>query len=405
MWSSLPLAAIGVLGLGITLFGCSDSTSPSVPRPLTLETLVAGGSTTCGLDAAGTLYCWGASLDGFPALDSSAPCVQSFLGCLLTPTAAPAPAGFHDLTMSTGFPHLCGIGDDEAMYCAGLMLVTSDGLVSLGNTLTRYGPADPIAGVASGTTHDCAVTAAGESWCWGDYDYNVRGTGGPVDHDYNFVPNLVAGDWEFASLVSGRAHSCGLLPSGQALCWGYPEMVGVDNPPIRVGECGLPAECVDHPVVVNHSRSFTRLASGGPVTCGIDDLTDLYCWGLNAEGWIGDGTTSDRQEPVEVAVPGSVIDVTVGDFSICAITSTGSAYCWGSNWAGQVGTGDTSAMVSTPTRLQIQAPIERIALGADHGCALDNNKRVWCWGLNSQGQLGVGDTLPHFTPVMVPHPN
>jgi hypothetical protein len=402
--SSKALLALGSYALTVTILGCSDSTGNSDVKPLKLETLVAGYLTTCGQDAAGGLFCWGATLNGFPAPDTTAPCKDYFLGCLMTPTAAPAPPDLRDITISSGFAHLCGIGSDDAMYCAGYMLVTYDALISLGSTLTKYGPSDPVVAIAAGSTHDCAITTMDQTWCWGDYDYNVRGTGGPVDHDYDFVPNPVAGGWDFSSIVSGATSSCGLLASGQALCWGDPLRVGVNNPPIRVNECGLPTECVDHPVVVNHNRAFTRLAAG-IVTCGIDDLTDLYCWGPNTEGWVGDGTTTDRQEPVKINLPGSVVDVFVGTSSSCAIITSGAAYCWGNNHDRQLGAGSTEPYLATPTRLQISKPLSRIAIGWQHGCALDRDKAVWCWGANSQAELGVGDTLPRMKPVQVPRPD
>ena len=403
---TLSIAVVGILSA--TAAACSrDPVSESEPSALVLESLKAGSGTSCGLTATHDLYCWGESPGTVMPVDSSAACTDltSWRRCNPRPTLVPTGLEFHEISIANGgIVHICGRTAAGEMYCWGDMLVTYDQVVSVGRTPTLRPLADPIEAIRAGDTHDCALTTGGDMYCWGDYDYNVRGTGGPVEHDWDLVPNIVAGGWRFQGLAVGFVHSCGLATNGEALCWGHESSVGVLDPPIRTGGCGLPLSCVDHPVRVTDYRQFGHLEAG-PVTCGIDGIQRLYCWGFNRTGAIGDGTTIDRVTPVHIDLPGGVTTVAVGGSHTCATTTLGITYCWGDNHQGHLGTGRSEEILPSPTEVLTPVALRTLAAGGRYTCGLDASGGAWCWGFNDFGQLGTGDTVSSHVPVRVAPPH
>ena len=151
---------------------------------------------------------------------------------------------------------------------------------------------------------------------------------------------------------------------------------------------------------------FARLALGGEHTCGLLSDGTAFCWGNNASGQLGDGTTTNHDRPVPVLTGFKFTSIDAGTAHTCALTSAGEAYCWGRNNRGQLGDGTivdrlAPALVSGFTFQQIAAggflPIR------GHTCGLATTGQTYCWGDNARGQLGVGsaDLLPHPMPMPV----
>ena len=386
--------------------GCSNPVAESGSAPLTFVSLEAGGLTTCGLTADRELYCWGQPLGNVMAVDSQAECTittysSKYFSCNPRPTLMTTGLQLDEITMSKGSSsHLCGLTTVGEVYCWGRMRVTYDFVVSVGKTPTLRPLPQPAKAVAAGETHDCAAVISGEMYCWGDYDWNPRGTGGPVQHDWDLVPNLVVGGWSFREVATGSANSCGMELNGEALCWGWPLGVGVSDPPVRTDGCGLPLTCVDHPIRVAGQRQFRQLESGGLMSCGIDHLRRLYCCGRS----VGDGTAVDRPEPVLVDIPGGAITVSIGAVSNCAISSYDVTHCWGANFKGRLGVASSDDPILSPAPVQSSVRLQSVSVGTYHTCGLDDGGRAWCWGWNRYGQLGTGDTLTSVVPKAVVGP-
>lgn len=148
---------------------------------------------------------------------------------------------------------------------------------------------------------------------------------------------------------------------------------------------------------------------------GGSDKGQVYCWGLNTSGQLGNGDTSTPSAGTVVAVstgamPSSVKNIfaiTAGEAHACAIrnegTSSNVVYCWGSNTSGQLGNNSTTNS-SVPVAVdssQLGTNVLQIAAGANHTCALRSGGSVYCWGDNSTGQLGIGSTTSSQSPVEV----
>ena len=191
------------------------------------------------------------------------------------------------------------------------------------------GPWDSI---AVGTSHVCALTTAGQVYCWGEGDSGRLGVGGSVDQS---LPTQVGTNTQFTSITAGSLHTCALDASGNAYCWGDNSAMQVGTPP------GL-GSSTPQPVASGHQ--FVSLSAGGTHTCGIDLSGDAYCWGSNADGQLGNGVTIGRTAvPTLVDGGHTFASIDAGGSHTCGITSTSEAYCWGDNAYGQLGTSQSGS--------------------------------------------------------------
>ncbi len=217
----------------------------------------------------------------------------------------------------------------------------------------------------------------------------------------------------FASIVTGGAHSCALTSSGAAYCWGRGESGQLGAPPPTT-QCILdvgPLACSAYPVSVGGGLSFSLLTAGGAHTCGLTSDGSAWCWGRNNSGQLGDGSNTSRFAPVAVATGLKFASIDAGGEHTCALTSGGAAYCWGRNTRGQLGDGMSTAR-SSPTPVSGGLTFRSITAGGfagvggpgnDHTCALASNGAAYCWGDNEAGQLGqfTSDLNAHAVPAPV----
>ncbi len=148
---------------------------------------------------------------------------------------------------------------------------------------------------------------------------------------------------------------------------------------------------------------------------GVRDRGDVYCWGANNHGQIGDGTFTDRSVPTRVDFAGhfggseeganpsrrAAEMLVVGDEHACALDEDGAAWCWGDNNNGQIGDGtvvDRTRPVAVSTSLRFKA----LTAGEEFTCGVHlDDDQASCWGESTDGQLGNGSTLDRLTPVLV----
>jgi len=156
--------------------------------------------------------------------------------------------------------------------------------------------------------------------------------------------------------------------------------------------------------------SWDEVAAGFDHTCGIvnkaaDGFGEAYCWGANSAGELGDGTTTARRTPVKVGGGFRFRSITVGFQFTCAIDAgvpgdTDRLWCWGANGNGKLGAGAVGSIRTQPTPVvgAGSRTVSRVDAGANHACLLRQGE-VWCWGLNSSGQLGSSGPANSDTPI------
>jgi alpha-tubulin suppressor-like RCC1 family protein len=206
--------------------------------------------------------------------------------------------------------------------------------------------------------------------------------------------------WQEVS--AGAYHTCAIA-NGRLWCFGanWEGELGIgegDGSPV-------PAPVAPPP----EDERWDTVSAGDTFTCALTEPNQrLFCWGRNTNGELGLGEDLDPVwAPTEV-VPGGVwAAFSAGSHHACGLQS-GSLWCWGANWYGQVGNGTSTGPVYLP--VEIEHPEgggwTAVAAGGEHTCAIDGTSRLWCWGRNDTGQLGVGDTEPtHNSPAEVPDLN
>lgn len=405
--------ATGTATIVGTVDGRSDSTTISVIIAAKFTEITTGGASTCALDAAGQSFCWG--LGGNPMWTATATDYCRTSRCSMTPKQTPV-SGLADIQLARS-------GSTDSPVC----VLPQGGLPECWS----YGTSDvqgvPQSGtftsVATGERTACGLDWSNHVWCWGSNQY------GAVGHDTagsRFVrADTVNGGHAFVSLSVGWAHACALTSDGAAYCWGanFFNQLGAATPPSPLTVCSGYA-CSTVPVRVATSLRFVAISAGGSHTCALTADGDAYCWGLNATGQLGDGTTTDRATPTLVSGGLVFASISAGGHgatsstppagTTCGVTTNGRGYCWGASASGGLGAGalstecDGAAGVYSCSKVPIAVAgglsFASIVTGTDQFCGITVGSLAFCWGLNYAGQLGDGTTANRNTPTPVRTP-
>jgi alpha-tubulin suppressor-like RCC1 family protein len=183
----------------------------------------------------------------------------------------------------------------------------------------------------------------------------------------------------FLQVAAGWYHTCGVATDGRAWCWGLN----------RDGELG-DGTTTDRsiPTPVKTTLRFTQISAGTFSTCAITTDDRAVCWGFGGDGQLGTGNTSQHLRPVAVAGSRRFRDVRAGYRHACGVTLAKVAFCWGDNPYGQLGDGSTTRRLK-PARVAGGISFVRVVAGTDHSCGLTSDNRAFCWGRNFYGQLGT----------------
>jgi len=132
--------------------------------------------------------------------------------------------------------------------------------------------------------------------------------------------------------------------------------------------------------------------------CALDGAAgSLWCFGENASQQASSNSTDCETTPVQVPLTGVTAFSVHGRHS-CAIAG-GVLNCWGQNEVGELGTAGIGISLDTPQPM-VGGPWDEVAVGITHVCAIENAGKVYCWGLNVYGEVGVGEGF-HPTPTAV----
>ncbi|MGH7628197.1 MAG: Ig-like domain-containing protein [Gemmatimonadales bacterium] len=333
---------------GFNSFGqLGDATTTDRTRPvpvadeLVFESVTAGAAHTCGLTPAGLAYCWGhggqlgdgtTSQSGRPT--AVAPAVNQSMPLSFT-------------SLSAGFLHTCGRTTTEVGYCWGL---NGAGQLGVGTTTAYLVPIQAGIGLrfvqlSAGATHTCGIATSGAAHCWGRNGNGQLGDGTTLDQRRAVAVAPPAGQSTplvFASLDLGGIHSCGLDQAGGIYCWG-------SNGSGELGDGTTTSRTEPVPVEPPAGSTFAAVTAGAVHTCGLGPLGAAYCWGNNIQGQLGDGTTTHQALAVAVAPPAEAsrallfTSLSAGGTHTCGIAPLGRPYCWGDNANGQLGTGTTES--------------------------------------------------------------
>lgn len=251
--------------------------------------------------------------------------------------------------------------------------------------------------VTAGDRHTCGLTVTGRLYCWGSDAAGQLGDGG-TNTDQGAPVEVAGGRRIWAQVSAGGFHTCARTLQGQLWCWGS-DFWG------QLGDAGANTDVGEPVQVTGGSGRWADVSAGYQHTCARSASRHLWCWGNDGSGRLGDdAAVADRNAPVEVA--GATADwkaVTAGIFHTCGIRATGRLFCWGLDSAGQLGDGPPLAEQHTPVEVAGgRTDWTSVDLGRSHTCGLQRRGTLSCWGWDQAGQLGDDATNANqAAPVIV----
>lgn len=311
--------------------------------------------------------------------------------------AAVFPTSTDFVQISTGERHACGVTPAGTVFCWGENdfgqlgdgTITDRGAPVGVTTLSTGNPG--IAKVFAGERHTCALTQTGEVQCWGD---NSNGQFGMNSPNASLTPMHVTGLAGPVTQMDGGAYHTCVIIGGALYCWG-------GNWYGQVGDGTQEDQKAPTPVS-GMGSSVIAVTTGYDHTCALVTGGIPYCWGMNNNGGLGDGTFDIRLVPTLVL--GSLVNlktIDAGERHTCAITQAGGLKCWGENYHGELGNGNTTRQPSPVDVPDLTSGVSQVDLGSDHTCALLDNGILKCWGGNWAGQLGEGTNSNQYAPTDV----
>jgi alpha-tubulin suppressor-like RCC1 family protein len=279
--------------------------------------------------------------------------------------------------LAVGQMHNCAIRTGGDLYCWGWNPAgqLGDGAsFTTGYTPTRVVWSERFTTVVAGLEHTCGIATTGETLCWGQDGQN--GSSLPFT---GTAPIQVSGSHGFVQLAGGDWHTCGLEADGSVFCWGLNDAGQLGN--------GIPSPVEYDPVAVRGAPPFVTLSAGGGHTCGLTRSGATWCWGLNTSGQLGQGNQTSQASPVPVSVGEALVTISAGSSATCGLTLKGGRYCWGANF-GRFGNGGFSNALLP--EYEAFTPLAAISAGGEQTCGIARSGEGFCWGFNHAGEVGSG---------------
>jgi len=249
---------------------------------------------------------------------------------------------------------------------------------------------------SSSSAHSLAIKTSGKLYSWGYGPQGQLGQGTTVTGTES--PLQVGIDEDWSAVACGSAHSLAIKTSGKLYSWGDNEFGKLGQGTTTSGDENF------SPVQVGLLEDWSEISLGNDYSASIKTDGTLWAWGNNDNGQLGLGDTTPYSSPVQVGSDENWSSVDAGSYDsdghTLAIKTNGKLYAWGYNAYGQLGLGDRDHR-SVPTQVGTDEDWSSVSAGERHTLAIKTDGTLWTWGYNSNGQLGQENLTRYSSPVQV----
>ena len=324
------------------------------------------------------------------------------------------------LTISAGSTHTCGIKEDKTLWCWGLNEDFQCGAEKTYrnklNEVKINGESKKWDFISSGIQYSCAISEDKFLWCWGNNVYGQIG---------NFEKTTVSGfikrslpvkitNNKWVYVASESYVTCAIKNDDTLWCWGLKSCGQIGEEvnteccwgdkscneyyDIRVSEDYQSSELIIFPkqILQDKWKSVSLVMH----TCGIKEDNTLWCWGDNTYGQLGNGTLAHSSYPIKVGEDTyKSVSIGAGYPYTCAIKSDDTLWCWGDNSNGELGDGTTEGK-SVPVKIS-NDKWNLVSANNKFACGIKEDNSLWCWGNNELSRLGDGTKNRRLKPVKI----
>ncbi len=349
-----------------------------------------GSKSTVSIDSNGQVWGWGNN--GYGQLGNNS------ISQVCTPVSI---QGYKKTfcNISSGYFNTIGIDKNGQVWGWGYNYygqLGNNSVTSERTPVSILGSKKTFCNIVSGRYHSTSIDKNGQVWTWGYNNYGQLGDNSVISR---LTPVSIQGAKKtFCNITDGFFYSLVIDKNGQMWGWGY-NFFG------NLGDNSTVSKCT--PVSIKGAKkTFCKVSSGYYHVEGIDKYGQVWGWGYNTKGGIGDNSITSKCTPVSIqGAKKTFCNISSGYFNTVGIDKNGQVWGWGYNDKGQLG---DNSIVSRCTPVSIKGAKKtfcNIVISSKNTMAIDYNGQMWGWGYNYNGQLGDNTVLSHLTPVRVYNPS
>ena len=271
------------------------------------------------------------------------------------------------------------------------------GVLGDGTTVSRCSPVREISSsidwcqVSTGEISSFAIKTSGQLWGWGQNACGEIGDGTTTNRCSPVREISSSIDW--CQVSGGVFHTAAVKTSGQIWSWGSGGDGQLGNGTVFTNRCSPVREFCS-------ATDWCQVSVGFLHTAAVKTSGELWTWGQNSCGRLGDGTITSRSSPVrERCSATDWCQVSVGDRHTAAVKTSGQIWSWGFNLCTELGDGTTVDKCSPVREFCSATDWCQVSAGCAHTAAIKTSGQIWAWGCHGNGRLGDGTTLVRCSPV------
>ncbi|HSU95987.1 MAG TPA: Ig-like domain-containing protein [Gemmatimonadaceae bacterium] len=295
-----------------------------------------------------------------------------------------------------------------ATFTATTAFTTSNGLIL--TAFPREFIASTVGTLSTGGDATCGLLPLNRAYCFGTgtllgvtKDTSCFDDLGGSPRPCSLVPLRVGGNLQFTAVSVGDSVACGIILTSHVYCWGDQTYGELGNGISQAGPPALPALVI---TTQGTAVTLVQISAGHAHACGVDPSGAAYCWGKDATFQLGGGggkhaVNSSTPIPVWLGSTVHFTSISAGGNHTCALSDAGTAYCWGLNTDGQLGRGTVGDSSDVPAPVSGSQTFIQVSAGFRHTCGLTQSQQIYCWGANDSLQAGQSAGQRILTPTLV----